>query len=206
MPFSDFLLITVQLPCDVKYWCYPMENKYDVAVVINVERFNKKNGQESELGDREGSDHEATKLKQLWKELGFAVKEPSDTTGQGISNFLQLVADEINKQQNSNCFVCCIMTHGHMGKIYGSDKLPVEINHILDFFKEDKCPALAGKPKLFFIQACRGPEPEVMSASATTANNASENSVFVAHAINPHEIDFLIGYSTLPGELDSSLS
>ena len=177
---------------DDKYWCYPMDKQYNVAVIINVERF-------QELEHRDGTSYDVTKLQQLWKNLGFTVKvaESADFKGQSILAFLQQVEEEIDEKQNSSCFVCCIMTHGRMGKIYGSDHDSVNIKAILDLFKEANCRALAGKPKLFFIQACRE-IPKASSASTAAASDARENSKFMELA-NPHENDFLIGYSSLPG-------
>ena len=41
--------------------------------------------------------------------------------------------------------------------VYGTDfKLRVQINWILQQFSNENCPLLKGKPKLFFIAACRG--------------------------------------------------
>ena len=52
--------------------------------------------------------------------------------------------------------VVVLMSHGADDFIYGSDIEKVHIPSIVDKFKPNKCPALQGKPKLFFIQACRG--------------------------------------------------
>jgi hypothetical protein len=45
------------------------------------------------------------------------------------------------------------LSHGEEGLIYGVDH-SCEIEHLIAPFKSN--PTLAGKPKLFFIQACRG--------------------------------------------------
>ena len=108
------------------------------------------------LKDREGSDVDFENLKDLWKRLGFAVEAHKNLGAYTMFDVVRDMAKKINENQGSCCFVCCIMTHGAMGKIYGSDCKHLEIRNITDFFKEGNCPALAGKPKLFFIQACRG--------------------------------------------------
>ena len=162
-----------------------MRKQDNVAVIINVESFRKKNGEISEFNDREGSGKDAKKLKQLWEDLGFAVEFDKDLESENIVKFLEKVRAKIEKKNNSSCFVCCIMTHGRMGKLYGSDVAPVDINAIVDLFKESNCPALAGKPKMFFIQACRE-HPDLKE-------------MVPLQQANPHEIDFFIGYSTLPG-------
>jgi hypothetical protein len=197
--------VTVQSDHDVKDWRYSMEKQFNVAVVIDVEEFDKN---DKGFNPRTGSGMDAKKLQRLWKNLGFTVKvaDSGYLKSQSIYELLKQVAKEINEKKNSSCFVCCIMTHGHMGKLYGSDIVPIDINKIIELFKESNCPALAGKPKMFFIQACRiHPDPKevgltkCLEALTATPADASENSEFVAQA-NPHETDFFIGYSTLPGK------
>jgi hypothetical protein len=171
-----------------------MEKQFNVAVVINVEHFDKN---DKGFNPRKGSSNDAKKLQRLWKDLGFTVKEADSgyLKSQSIFEFLEQVAEEINEKKNSSCFVCCIMTHGHMGKLYGSDIVPIDINKIIELFKESNCPNLGGKPKMFFIQACRMNLKEVVPTPC-------ENSKFLVQA-NPHETDFFIGYSTLPGKCRS---
>jgi len=53
-----------------------------------------------------------------------------------------------------DCFVCCVMSHGEEGHVFGSDGLPVLIKDMMSPFKP--CPQLTGKPKIFLIQACQG--------------------------------------------------
>lgn len=77
-----------------------------------------------------------------------------------------------------DCFVVVIMAHGGLGELYGvnGDAFPV---HRLTFdFSTDKCPSLAGKPKLFFIQACRGDEYQlgyVLPVRASSDNTPDGN-------------------------------
>jgi caspase 7 len=48
------------------------------------------------------------------------------------------------------------MTHGKKeGKIFGADR-EFKVEGLWKKFIGDNCPSLVGKPKLFFIQACRG--------------------------------------------------
>ena len=52
------------------------------------------------------------------------------------------------------------MSHGTEGIIKGYDKKPVDLKDIFDKFKT--CEALVDKPKMFFIQACRGSKYEII--------------------------------------------
>ena len=77
---------------------------------------------------------------------------------------LILVARE--DHSNSDCLVCCISSHGDQNEqlpnrssqkyrmsdlVYGIDGV-LYIRLITELFTDEKCPSLAGKPKLFFIQ------------------------------------------------------
>ncbi|CAH1239192.1 CASP2 [Branchiostoma lanceolatum] len=52
--------------------------------------------------------------------------------------------------------IVVLMSHGEEGKIYGTDGQLVALEVIFAMFDENICLRLKGKPKLFFIQACRG--------------------------------------------------
>lgn len=53
---------------------------------------------------------------------------------------------------NNDCLAVTVLTHGINSQfIYAKDNLyPVEF--LWDLFTADKCPSLAAKPKIFFIQ------------------------------------------------------
>ncbi|XP_077561690.1 caspase-2-like [Haemaphysalis longicornis] len=87
---------------------------------------------------------------------------------QGMMEELSKAAQE-EQQKAADCLVVVLMSHG--GKdtirgsdneplpqqcIYGSDDEPVALESICELFNNKNCPSLQGKPKLFFIQACRG--------------------------------------------------
>jgi hypothetical protein len=53
--------------------------------------------------------------------------------------------------------VVFVLTHGvDSNTVYGSEGGHVGVNEIFTMFKGIHCASLAGKPKLFFVQACRG--------------------------------------------------
>ena len=49
--------------------------------------------------------------------------------------------------------IISVLTHGEAGKLYAHDTA-YEIKTIVESFAADRCPTLAGKPKLLFIQVC----------------------------------------------------
>jgi len=103
----------------------------------------------------------------------------------------------LQSHENYDSFVCCILSHGYLNGVYGSDCRPVAIADLANIFKGSYCPSLVNKPKLFFIQACRGD-----STDAGIMENDGKN-VFndsLRHSL-PSEADFLFGYATPPGKV-----
>uniref|UniRef100_A0A3B4B5E5 Caspase-3 n=1 Tax=Periophthalmus magnuspinnatus TaxID=409849 RepID=A0A3B4B5E5_9GOBI len=86
-------------------------------------------------------------------------------------------------------FVCVLLSHGDEGVFFGTDG-SVELKYLTSLFRGDRCRSLVGKPKLFFIQACRGTD---LDAGIET-DSADDETTRI-----PVEADFLYAYSTAPG-------
>ena len=55
---------------------------------------------------------------------------------------------------NYDCFVACLMSHGEVGDvILGADDDDVRIDKNCSMFSNSNCTTLAGKPKVFLVQA-----------------------------------------------------
>jgi caspase 7 len=54
-----------------------------------------------------------------------------------------------------DCILITVMTHGDVGVISSHDG-DYTIETVTALFTDEKCPSLKGKPRIFFIQACRG--------------------------------------------------
>ena len=157
---SHFLLTAGQSPR------YRMQPPYGTALVINVKSFHGKTKEGFTLEARRGSNIDVEKWRQMWESIDFVVKEFEDFTAREILKGVKDMADGMDEK--SSCFVCLITTHGHKGKLYGSDSDHFQLEEITNAFKKDKCPGLEGKPKLFFILA--GGIYQNISASSTLAN------------------------------------
>jgi len=114
---------------------------------------------ENDSASRAGTDKDATRLKKLFKRLCFDVKEFPSLSADEMKKQLKKEADDENNE-NRDCFVTFILSHGDTGVVFGNDGQPVKVQTITDYFNADKCKLLAAKPKLFFIQACRGTESD----------------------------------------------
>ena len=76
---------------------------------------------------------------------------------QGIRNKVkQFAADPRHKR--AQCCVLCVLSHGENGAIYGTDGEPLPVDELKAHLNAKSCKALKDKPKLIFLQACRGGE------------------------------------------------
>ncbi|XP_059148371.1 uncharacterized protein LOC131935747 [Physella acuta] len=137
-----------------------------IAVIINNVNF-VKTGQPDDLDDRSPSKKDAHLLKKTLKKLGFAVKSHKNKSADEIVTLLIEVSKR-KEHADADCFVCVILTHGGEARpekngqqprkdvIFGTDGETVDTAVVIDIFSDDMCQALKNKPRLFFIQACRG--------------------------------------------------
>ena len=128
--------------------CYRMKSEpQGIAVIISNKIFKNK-------GTRIGTDIDALALERLFTYLGFYTNRYNNLTGSEIVRTLKEVASIDYKSYD--CLMVAILTHGEEGKLYGSDDKLVSVQDLITLFNGNQCPLLAGKPKIFFLQACRG--------------------------------------------------
>lgn len=103
---------------------------------------------------RKGSDMDAFRFKEIFKQLGFCVESKRNLTAEKMkAAFKQVAARCITKH---DCLVVILLSHGTESGIYGTDGLEVDMNDILTYFDNKRCKQMMGKPKVFIVQACRG--------------------------------------------------
>ena len=95
---------------------------------------------------------------------------------------------------NDDCFVCAIMSHGDRNIVMGTDWKPCGENELKKPIKDNK--TLKGKPKIFFIQACRG-ELQMGGKQFQTDRAASTPRGSIGYV--PDEADVFTQYSTVEG-------
>ena len=102
---------------------------------------------------RHRSEVDVGRVKTLFDALDFSVRAKQNLSKQ---QFL-MELDDVAFQDHSayDCFVLWLMSHGRSrGEVFCSDGDTISIQILNDMFSN--CKTLRGKPKLFFIQACRG--------------------------------------------------
>ncbi|XP_022327245.2 caspase-8-like [Crassostrea virginica] len=177
---------------------YKMDRKpRGIAVIINNMKFFKvpDDPESKEMPDRTGTDLDAEKLTYIFQKLNFFVRRFDNLEDFKMNRRLVEVSFEDHSQYD--CFVCCILSHGVLQNIYGTNGRLVRIAELTGIFRSGKCPSLAGKPKLFFIQACQGREKQ------GGIDIEMDSDLEVDHGRNsemiPDEADFVLGCATVPG-------
>uniref|UniRef100_A0A3B5LKC7 Caspase 7, apoptosis-related cysteine peptidase n=1 Tax=Xiphophorus couchianus TaxID=32473 RepID=A0A3B5LKC7_9TELE len=164
------------------------------CIIINNKNFDENTG----MNVRNGTDRDAGELFKCFRSLGFEVVVYNDQTCEKMEHLLKQASEE--DHSDSSCFACILLSHGEEGMIYGTDAA-MPIKTITSLFRGDRCKSLVGKPKLFFIQACRGSEfDEGVQTDSGPPNDTLETDANPRHKI-PVEADFLFAYSTVPGNM-----
>jgi len=102
---------------------------------------------------------------------------------------------------NADCIAFAISTHGEKNDmLHAKDKM-YSLEDLCLSISADKCKTLAGKPKLFFIQACRGNQFDTgtwVSTDSPEGRGRSDQNLNYTYKI-PNHADFFLAYSTIPG-------
>ncbi|KAI5621099.1 caspase-8, partial [Silurus asotus] len=167
-----------------------------VALIINNYKF-------MNLKERHGSEVDKKSLVDVFQWLGFeTVVEENCNREQMLTALEDLCKRDHTK---ANCVVCCLMSHGYDGGLYGVEKGKVPIKDMLDKLDGRNCISLIHKPKLFFIQACRGIQELQPACYESDDSNKSEiNCSLDSDAEVPRESisersDYLVAMATVPG-------
>ena len=136
---------------------------------------------------RLGAEVDDINLAKTLETLGYKLFEDKchrDYTAKEMTELFNKVTMETDHSQ-CDSFVCCLLSHGDVGKVYGSDDRPI----ILEDIKNSviHCPSLVGKPKIFFITSARGgrlPETHIVDHE------------YADPILIPQDSDLFFGYST----------
>ncbi|NWW49822.1 CASPA protein, partial [Pedionomus torquatus] len=179
-----------------KMTSYKMDGPHrGFCLVINNVEFNRS------LQERKGSCRDAEELERVFTWLGLDVRTYTNLTSWQIKDLMQ-TWQHLKDHKDRDCFICCVLSHGESGAIYGTDEELVSIRMIMSHFTAKQCPQLAEKPKLFFIQACQGKDiqrPVYVEADARIPDLSSTQSNISPSESIPEEADFLLGMATIDG-------
>ncbi|CAB4038236.1 caspase, partial, partial [Paramuricea clavata] len=117
--------------------------------------------------------------------------ETDDLTGDEMRNLFKTISKA--DFSSYDAFTCFISSHGGSEGIVGVDGDTVPINTLVDYLK--KCPTLVDKPKLLFIQNCRGTRID-HGIRKPKGNTVADHGFSVTV---PTEADILVAYSSVDG-------
>ncbi|KAM9468611.1 caspase-8-like [Clarias gariepinus] len=152
--------------------------------------------------DRQGSEKDEESLEKVFKWLGFTVEVKRNRTAEQMKAILRTYSQ---KQHGGDCFICCILSHGTTKGVCGTDQNIVQGDEIYNLFNGTSCPSLISKPKVFFIQACRGKQhhPGVQADGHKEEEVGEEEEedlkTDAVQMIIPDKADFLVARSTVKG-------
>ncbi|XP_046343953.1 caspase-3-like [Haliotis rufescens] len=127
----------------------------------------------------------AEPLKKLFEKFHFRTLYWESKSADMMMTAIRSVAEKDHSQYD--CFVCFVLTHGAEHKLLGSDGKTIQLKEFISAVSDQHCASLKGKPKLFFIEACRTGDP---------FQDAIE---FLSKPDDDAEaelIDYFVGYST----------
>ncbi|XP_068557774.1 caspase-8-like [Cebidichthys violaceus] len=170
-----------------------------LCVVINNEDF-----LGSVLGKRKGTQEDVEALRTVFSRLGFTVLVHNNLTAEAMRQELQKLGSR--NFLDEDALVVCVLSHGELECVFGSDEQKVFIKELTRPFTSCGAPTLAGKPKLFFIQACQGsgyqrgavPCPPMPKQEQVVRESLEEDAGPVNGETVPWEADFLLGMATVP--------
>ncbi|XP_045463169.1 caspase-1-like [Harmonia axyridis] len=184
LPLDEHGLSSLSLNDSRYYMNHP---KRGVALIFNHMNFN------SNLPTRQGTNKDKDDLESLFTKLKFRVESYDDLTKEQIRNVLVSVAS--TDHTDEDCLVVVILSHGDNRKIFARDThySPELLWISFDGFH---APSLIGKPKLFFIQACRGDKVDagVPVRHQTQVDSTKREDRYISI---PVMADILVMYSTV---------
>lgn len=185
-------LVRARMPVE-RYACdYNMNHKRrGLALIFNHENFDV-----PQLRSRAGTNVDCENLTASLKGLDFEVHVFKDLKLRDLQKEVERVSQM--DHSDADCLLVTILSHGELGYLYAKD-CQYKLDTIWTYFTANHCPSLAGKPKLFFIQACQGDQLDggvVLEAKDRTETDSSSS--MLTFKI-PMYADFMIAYSTIPG-------
>ena len=190
---------------------------HGLALIISNEEFDSPT-----LSDRKCAPCDSRRLQATLHGLGYRVRCATNQTAHEIKMLLNSISKnsdpELHIEEGDDSFVCCIGTHGGWDKdkevdfIHGTDGGKVYLQkEVYEKLNACVCTALNGKPKLFFVQACRGehlgkPAGEIKHDSAQIYQLPRESDFFISYSTAPETKSFRVDPDSIMMDIDSPIN
>ncbi|KAL8202711.1 UNVERIFIED_CONTAM: Caspase-2 [Gekko kuhli] len=143
---------------------------------------------EKDLEFRSGGDVDHAALQKLFEYLGYQVFVRHDQTAQEMQEELEKFSKNPAHREVDSCIVS-LLSHGIEGGIYGVDGKLLQLPEIFRLFDNANCPRLQNKPKMFFIQACRGASSANLHGSLQKSQESEPGLHVACFSCNEYETD-----------------
>eukprot|EP00057_Strongylocentrotus_purpuratus_P013662 XP_011668136.1 PREDICTED: cell death protein 3 [Strongylocentrotus purpuratus] len=143
---------------------------------------------------RRGSDVDLQNVKHVFSQLGFEPLVHQNLSRVEILSTLDETVNRINAEGDAHSSFCLFfMSHGNWEGVSGTDARPADHRIVTrDEIKAKltgrRCKALLGKPKLIFIQACRG---NAFTRNADELDAIGKSTTEVQDEEPPFEMDYV---------------
>ncbi|XP_035018572.1 caspase-2 isoform X1 [Hippoglossus stenolepis] len=159
---ADSPINTPVLPCTPDFYLSRCQQSYRMsssprgfALVISNVTFDPCAA--AELDTRKGGEVDDEVLRKVFTELDYMVTVHRDLTAQDMRSCIVNFCQRPDHRTVDSCVVC-VLSHGVEGAVYGTDGQLLQLDWMFEAFDNSHCPLLQNKPKMFFVQACRGDE------------------------------------------------
>ena len=158
------------------------KSPHGIALIINNEFF-------ADKERRTGTDIDERNLTHAFRYLGYKVEIHREVDSGRMTAIMKNMAER-PEHADYDSFICCILSHGSAGHIYGTDDHAIPLDNFTEMFSAYRCPSLHNKPKLFFLQACRGSFTEFAVDADGPGDYLPKRSEI------PKTVDFFFGHAT----------
>uniref|UniRef100_A0A1I7TE83 Caspase-7 n=1 Tax=Caenorhabditis tropicalis TaxID=1561998 RepID=A0A1I7TE83_9PELO len=117
-----------------------------LCLIINNEVF-------EQMPTRNGTKADKDNVANLFRCMGYTVICKDNLSGRGM---IMTIRDFAKHEAHGDSAILVILSHGEDNVIIGVDDVPVNVHELYDLLNAANAPRLANKPKLVFVQACRG--------------------------------------------------
>ncbi|XP_064462969.1 caspase-3-like [Ornithodoros turicata] len=144
--------------------------------------------------ERIGTEKDKERIRTLFGgQLGFDVVVHDDLEEEAVLKTLKNLADE--DHSSSYCLSLFLLSHGDDDVITCSDGKVIQLSKVYSMFDPETCKGLAAKPKLFFVQACRGDEKD----TGFLHDGPTHTAAWSFKRTLPKYADFFVFYASSPG-------
>ncbi|XP_077162458.1 caspase-3-like [Paroedura picta] len=166
------------------------QRKNRALVIVNFDFY--RSPAQERLPARPGAKKEADRLFKALSDCNYTVELRYDLTAKQICRLYEKECNE----DHGDCFVSILSSHGEEGVIFDCKGQPVELTQIYKALSPPGSHKLAGKPKILFIQACRG--QEIDPGVWLQTDSAEAQTDYISHYLSVPE-DTTVMFACSPG-------